>query len=129
MLSPQETLYQRLLARDPEEAAEQAEDFASDQSIDAFFDDVAIPALLMAQGDSDRGALDGHRRAVIAEGFAAMLDNLAEDGVVELGEQARTALRSSASPAATSSIWRRPGCCSICCACAGIAAPCCRRMR
>jgi predicted PurR-regulated permease PerM len=86
VLSPQETLYQRLLARDPEEAAEQGEEFARDQSIEAFFDDVAIPALLMAQADSDRAALGGSRRAAIAEGFAAMLDNLAEDGLVEPGE-------------------------------------------
>jgi hypothetical protein len=88
VLSPQETLYQRLLARDPEEAAEQAEEFARDKSIEAFFDDVAVPALVMAQVDSDRGALGGNRRAAIAEGFAAMLDNLAEDGLVELGEPA-----------------------------------------
>jgi hypothetical protein len=88
VLSPQETLYQRLLARDPEEAAEQGEEFARDKSIEAFFDDVAIPALVMAQADSDRGALGGNRRAAIAEGFAAMLDNLAEDGLIELGEPA-----------------------------------------
>lgn len=81
VLSPEESLYQRLLARDPEEATEQAEEFARDKSIDAFFDEVAIPALAMAQADSDRGALAPHRRAVIAEGFAALLDNLAEEAL------------------------------------------------
>jgi predicted PurR-regulated permease PerM len=86
VLSPQETFYQRLLARDPEEATEQAEEFARDTSIGAFFDDVAVPALVMAQTDSDRGALAGNRRAAIAEGFGTMLDNLAEDGLVEPGE-------------------------------------------
>jgi predicted PurR-regulated permease PerM len=83
VLSPAETLYQRLLARDPEEATEQAEEFAREKSLEAFFDEVAIPALLMAQADSDRGALSGNRRAIIAEGFAALLDNLAEEGLVE----------------------------------------------
>lgn len=83
VLSPPETFYQRLLAENPEEATEQAEEFARDKSIDAFFDEVAVPALLMAQADSDRGALAPHRRALVAEGFAAMLDNLAEDGLVE----------------------------------------------
>ncbi len=82
-LSPQESFYQRLLARDPEEATEQAEEFAREKSIEAFFDEVAIPALVLAQTDSDRGVLAGNRRAVIAEGFAAILDNLAEDGLVE----------------------------------------------
>jgi predicted PurR-regulated permease PerM len=83
VLSPPESLYQRLLARDPEEATEQAEEFAREKSLEAFFDEVAIPALLLAQADSDRGALSGNRRAIIAEGFAALLDNLAEDGLVE----------------------------------------------
>ena len=86
VLSSQETLYQRLLAQDPEEAAEQAEEFARDKSIDTFFEEVAIPALVLAQADSDRGALGGNRRAAIAAGFGAMLDNLAEDGRVEVGE-------------------------------------------
>src|SRR5205085_9636708 len=34
----------------------------------------------------DRGVLAPHRRAVIAEGFAALLDNLADDGLVEPDE-------------------------------------------
>jgi predicted PurR-regulated permease PerM len=88
VLSPQETLYQRLLAHDPEEATEQAEDFARQHSLEAFFDEVAIPALALAQADSDRGALSAHRRAIIAEGFATMLDNLAEDGVGEPNDDA-----------------------------------------
>jgi predicted PurR-regulated permease PerM len=77
-LSPEETLYQRLLARDPEEATEQAEEFAREKSLAAFFDEVAIPAIVMAQVDSDRGVLSAHRRAMVAEGFAAILDNLTE---------------------------------------------------
>ncbi|MBV9585884.1 MAG: AI-2E family transporter [Alphaproteobacteria bacterium] len=83
VLSLQESFYQRLLARDPEEATEQAEEVAKEKSIEAFFDEIAIPALVLAQADSDRGVLAGHRRAVIAEGFAAILDNLADDGLVE----------------------------------------------
>jgi hypothetical protein len=86
VLSPQESFYQRLLARDPEEATEQAEEFAKEKSIEAFFDEVAIPALVLAQADSDRGVLAGNHRAVLAEGFATILDNLAEDGLVEPDE-------------------------------------------
>ncbi|MBV9829284.1 MAG: AI-2E family transporter [Alphaproteobacteria bacterium] len=83
VLSPEETLYQRLLAHDPEEATEQAEAFAREKSIEAFFDEVALPALVMAQRDSDRGVLAQHRAGVLAEGFAGVLDNLAEDGWME----------------------------------------------
>jgi hypothetical protein len=83
VLSPEETLYQRLLAQDPEEATEQAEEFARDKSIEAFVDEVAIPALALAQADGDRGALPPDRRARIAAGFATILDNLAEDGATE----------------------------------------------
>ncbi|MGE3783051.1 MAG: AI-2E family transporter, partial [Alphaproteobacteria bacterium] len=80
VLSPQQSLYQRLLARNPEEATEQAEEFARASSIEAFFDEVAIPALSMAQADTERGVLLPHQRTVIAEGFSALLDNLSEDG-------------------------------------------------
>lgn len=83
VLSPQESLYQRLLARNPEEATEQAEEYARDTSLAAFFDAVAIPALAMAQADTDRGVLTPHQRTVIAEGFSVLLDNLAEDAVAE----------------------------------------------
>jgi predicted PurR-regulated permease PerM len=79
VLSPEESLYQRLLADNSEEATEQVEEFAHERSIEAVFDEVAIPALVMAQIDSDRGVLAPHRRALIAEGFAAILDNLNEE--------------------------------------------------
>jgi hypothetical protein len=87
VLSPAERFYQRLLARDPEEATEQAEAYAREHSIEAFFDDVAIPALAMAQADSDRGVLPAPRRAAIAAGLATVLDNLAEDGQPEEDQQ------------------------------------------
>jgi predicted PurR-regulated permease PerM len=78
-LALDETLYQRLLANDPEEASEQADDFVKERSLAEFFDDVAIPALLRAQVDSDEGALSSERRTVIREGVRAMLDGLSDD--------------------------------------------------
>jgi hypothetical protein len=44
VLAPNETIYQRLLANDPEEATEQAEEFAKERSPAEFLDDVAIAA-------------------------------------------------------------------------------------
>ena len=78
VLSPMESLYQRMLARDPEEATEQAEEFAKENSLAAFFDEVAIPALGRAQADSDRGALPQERRRDVTEGFRIMLENLSD---------------------------------------------------
>jgi len=78
VLSPAESLYQRMLARDPEEATQQAEEFAKENSLASFFDEVAIPALGRAQVDSDRSALPRERRRDVTEGFRIMLENLSD---------------------------------------------------
>jgi predicted PurR-regulated permease PerM len=78
VLQPDETLYQRLLANDPEEATEQAEEFAKERSLPEFFDEVAIPALIRAQVDSDEGGLLPERRLMIKEGVRAILENLSD---------------------------------------------------
>ena len=82
-LAPDETFYQRMLANDPDEATEQAEEFAKDKSLAEFFDEVAIPALAMAQADSDRGALPGDRREVVKEVLATVLENLSDSAAAE----------------------------------------------
>src|SRR5271165_1532330 len=79
VLSPDETFYQRLLANDPEEAIEQAEEFLKERSLGEFFDEVAIPALVRAQADSDRSILPPERRLMIKEGIRAMLEDLSDD--------------------------------------------------
>jgi predicted PurR-regulated permease PerM len=83
VLTPDETFYQRLLADDPEEATEQAEQFAKEKSLDQFADEVAIPVLARAQADSDSGLLPAERRATVKEGFAKILENLFEDSVLD----------------------------------------------
>jgi hypothetical protein len=82
VLTPQETFYQRLLANDPTEAAEQVEEFAKEHSIAEFFDEVAIPALARAQADSDNGLVSAERRAIIKRGVQAMLENLPDEPVI-----------------------------------------------
>ena len=52
-LAAEESFYQRLLAGDATEATEQIESFLKTGSLTAFCDEIAIPALLMAQEDSD----------------------------------------------------------------------------
>ena len=83
VLTPDETFYQRLLANDPEEATEQAEEFTKDKSLVEFCDEVAIPVLARAQADSDSGILPAERRAMVKEGFAKILENLFEDSVID----------------------------------------------
>ena len=79
VLTPEERFYQRLLANDPEEAAEQAEAFAKERPLADFFDEVALVALARAQADSDRGALTLENRFHFKEAIAALVENLSED--------------------------------------------------
>jgi predicted PurR-regulated permease PerM len=79
VLTPVETFYQRILANDPEEATEQAEEFAKSSSLTEFFDEVAIPTLARAQADSDRGVLAYEDRATFEGAIASMVENLLED--------------------------------------------------
>ena len=92
-LTTEETFYQRMLASDPEEATQLAEEFAAEHSLAAFFDEVAIPALARAQADSDRGALLPDRRRIIMEGFKTLLENLSDvsdKGVISPAEASPT---------------------------------------
>ena len=57
-LSPPEIFYQRMLAGDPTEAAEKAEEFLKERSLSSYYDDVALKGLQLAQSDLDRDALD-----------------------------------------------------------------------
>jgi predicted PurR-regulated permease PerM len=79
VLTPVETFYQRILANDPEEVTEQAEEFAKNSSLSQFFDEVAIPALARAQADSNRGVLSFEDRATFASAIESMVENLLED--------------------------------------------------
>lgn len=74
-LTPPELFYQRLLARDPAEAAEKAAEFLKEKSLSAYYEEVAIPGLLLAQSDVARGALDDTRMAAVK----AVADELVED--------------------------------------------------
>lgn len=56
-LTPIETFYQRLLAQDPDEVQEQAEQLLQSRSLSAYYDGVARPGLRLAEGDIRRGAL------------------------------------------------------------------------
>jgi predicted PurR-regulated permease PerM len=75
-LSPAELVYQRMLARDPVEATEQAQAFLKDRPLIAYYDEVLIEGLKLAQADADRGLLDDERRLRIRDAVAEIIDDL-----------------------------------------------------
>jgi predicted PurR-regulated permease PerM len=79
-LTPVESFYQRLLAADSSEVAEQAEEFIKERPLADYFDEVALEALLMAQADVRRGALDAGRQVKIRETIDELVEDLQDDG-------------------------------------------------
>jgi predicted PurR-regulated permease PerM len=78
-LSPPEIFYQRMLAGDPTEAADKAEEFLKERSLASYYDEVALKGLQLAQADADRGVLSDERLAKIRDAVSELVDNL-EDG-------------------------------------------------
>jgi predicted PurR-regulated permease PerM len=77
-LTPPEIFYQRMLAGDPTEAAEKAEQFLKERSLSSYYDEVAINGLKLAQSDLDRGALDQTRLAKIRDTVVEFAGNLSD---------------------------------------------------
>jgi predicted PurR-regulated permease PerM len=78
-LSPEVKFYQRLLARDPDEATELAEEYLEDGSLDRLYDSVILPALAHAERDRLRGGLDRATVEGIAEDAIGVIDELEEE--------------------------------------------------
>jgi hypothetical protein len=78
-LTPVESFYQRMLAADSSEVAEQAEEFIKERPLADYFDEIALEALLMAQADVKRGALEEQRQAKIRETIGELVEDLQDD--------------------------------------------------
>ncbi len=76
VLTPEESLYQRLLAGDPDEATERAEDYLRTHDPLEYYQDVALPALAMVEADRARGVLTDERREIVAAGATLLVENL-----------------------------------------------------
>ncbi len=74
----EESLYLRMLAEDPDEAANEAESFLHANSLSAYYDEVAARALMLAQEDVNRGVLDPLRQNRIRDAIKGLIVNLAE---------------------------------------------------
>jgi len=79
-LSPPEIFYQRMLAGDPTEASEKAEEFLKERSLSSYYDEVALKGLQLAQVDAERGALDLERLAKIRDAVGEFVNNISEQG-------------------------------------------------
>ena len=77
-LSPPEIFYQRMLAGDPTEAAEKAEEFLKERSLASYYDEVALKGLQLAQADAERGALDKDRLVKIRDAVIEFVGDIAE---------------------------------------------------
>jgi predicted PurR-regulated permease PerM len=77
-LSPPEIFYQRMLAGDPTEAAEKAEEFLKERSLSSYYDEVALKGLQLAQADAERGALNGERLTKIRDAVVEFADDLSD---------------------------------------------------
>ncbi|WP_374447056.1 AI-2E family transporter [Stella sp.] len=80
VLAPEQRFYQRIVAGNHEEAMEVAEDYLDQATPVAFFQEVVLPALQMAENDHDFRWLDADLRRLVAERVERVLADLDEDG-------------------------------------------------
>ena len=78
VLAPEVKFYQRLLAGDPHEAEELAEDLLEDQPLGDLLDGVVLPALLFADQDRQRGVLEPVRAQAVATAVTGIVADLVE---------------------------------------------------
>jgi predicted PurR-regulated permease PerM len=76
VLTIEESLYLRMLAEDPDEASNEAEEFLKDNNLTAYYDEVAARALTLAQNDVNRGVLDTVRQARVRDAMKGLINNL-----------------------------------------------------
>jgi hypothetical protein len=77
-LSPPEIFYQRVLAGDPAEAVDKAEEFLKEHTLSTYYDEVALPGLKLAQNDVARGALDRLQTERIKAAVIEVVEDLAD---------------------------------------------------
>ena len=87
VLEPHARLYQRLLAGDPEEATDHAEEMLEEKYLVDFYDKVAIPALLLGERDRVRGVMGDLQRRQVAASALTLVANLDDDAKEEAGEE------------------------------------------
>jgi predicted PurR-regulated permease PerM/methanogenic corrinoid protein MtbC1 len=79
VLPPHTRLYQRLIASDEEEAGELAQEVLKDRTLEKVYDEVLIPALLLAERDYHRERLEETKLKFIHQSIRDMVEELGDD--------------------------------------------------
>lgn len=87
VLEPHARLYQRLLAGDPDEATDHAEEMLEEKYLVEFYDKVAIPALLLGEQDRVRGVMGDQQRRQVAASALTLVANLDDSAQEEADEE------------------------------------------
>ena len=69
-----------MLAGDPTEAAEKAEEFLKERSLASYYDEVALKGLQLAQVDLERGTLNQERLTKIQDAVTEFASDLSDQG-------------------------------------------------
>jgi predicted PurR-regulated permease PerM len=77
-LEPDERFYQRLLAGDATEAADQAEQALKEQALSAYYDAVPMQALARAQSDAAQGKLEREKQLEIRDTIEEIVEDLGD---------------------------------------------------
>ena len=76
VLSPSQLVYQRLLAGDPVEAIDQAEEFLKKRPLIEYYDEVLLEGIRLGGLDARKGLLEEDRAVRIRQTVAELLDDL-----------------------------------------------------
>ncbi|MEE1656124.1 AI-2E family transporter [Microvirga sp. CF3062] len=82
-LTPDENLYQRMLAGDPDEALESAELLLKERSLTSYYDEVALRGLQLAANDATRGVLTHRQLDQVRDVIRALVQDLGGHDDVE----------------------------------------------
>jgi len=81
VLEPEARFYQRLVALDQEEATELAEKYVEEHGAPAFFGEVAIPALSLAERDRHQDQLEPRRERFLFDTVQGIIEELSVEEV------------------------------------------------
>ncbi|WP_372621840.1 AI-2E family transporter [Falsiroseomonas sp.] len=81
-LTPPESFYQRMLAGDPDEALDQAEQLLRERPLSAYYDEVVMKGLQLAAADVARGALPAERLVPVRDAAHSVIADLADHAEV-----------------------------------------------
>ena len=77
-LKPEERFYQRLLAADATDAADQAERALKKQALSSYYDEVAMKALALAHADAAQGKLERETQTSLRDTIEEIIDDLSD---------------------------------------------------